>query len=187
MLEFCFKEFHITIKHDNASPHVGNENTFFLACSGAEDNWSIAFAAQPSQSPDLNVLDLYLFNSMQKRANEIKKDRKTLVELQQSVMTQWEQYDAASITRAFATLMEVYRQVLLNGGGNQYSLPHSGITHRQEAREEVIDRFVHRNVRLAGLEALDRIVNQVDEEMIENLNDEDFNEDDGDADNEMEI
>jgi hypothetical protein len=72
--------------------------------------------------------------------------------------------------------MEVYRQVLLNGGGNQYDIPHSGITARQLAGQTVIDRFVARNVRLAGVEALDRIVNQVDDEMLENLADEDINE-----------
>jgi hypothetical protein len=170
------KEFHITIQHDNASPHVGKENTAWLACAGAEDDWNIEFITQPSQSPDLNVLDLCLFNSMQKRADVIKKDRKTLAALQESVFTQWEEYDPASITRAFALLMEVYRQVLLNGGGNQYDIPHSGITARQLAGQTVIDRFVARNVRLAGVEALDRIVNQVDDEMLENLADEDINE-----------
>jgi hypothetical protein len=48
----------VVIQHDGASPHVGKDNDFYLACSGWEHDLNLSFIRQPAQSPDLNKLDL---------------------------------------------------------------------------------------------------------------------------------
>lgn len=58
----------IRIQQDNASPHVEANDAEVLA-AGREDGWRIIIDCQPAQSPDLNVLDLGYFNSIQSLQN----------------------------------------------------------------------------------------------------------------------
>lgn len=57
--------------------------------------------------------------------------------------------------------------MLKHGGGNQFKLPHSGIRKRQHSGEETADLFAPRDVRLQGVEALDALQNQQENEFIE--------------------
>ena len=91
---------------------------------------------------------------MQTKSHQIRAQGRTLQELHDSVVKVFEDYDSMIIERAFALLHEVYRCVLLNQGGNQYSLPHSEIRKRQERGEPVIDLKVDWTTRGAGLEAM---------------------------------
>jgi hypothetical protein len=179
------KNFQIRIQHDNATPHTGKDNKFLLNVAGTEDGWNIEFYFQPSQSPDLNVLDLCLFHSLQRGADKIRGPGKSLLDIRNSVLEHWNNYDSAKLTRAFALLAEVKRQILLVGGKNTYKTPHSNIRKRQNDGEApVIDLRVPREIRLAGVEALDRLENgnppdesesdDSDEELFEDGNAEDF-------------
>ena len=54
----------IIIQQDNAKPHCSiNHELIVLECQ--KDGWNITFQCQPPNSPDLNVLDLGYFNSIQ--------------------------------------------------------------------------------------------------------------------------
>jgi hypothetical protein len=51
----------IVIQHDGATPHTGKGNEVLLDEAGQLQGMNIRFDKQPSQSPDLNKLDLCLF------------------------------------------------------------------------------------------------------------------------------
>ena len=99
----------------------------------------ILLKTQPAQSPDLNKLDLCLFNSMNKEAHKIKDENKTYEELQSAVSQMYAEYDWKKIERVHAFQFAFYREILKNYGGNQYDLPHSGIRERQENGDEIRD------------------------------------------------
>jgi hypothetical protein len=176
------QNFVVRIQHDNASPHVGKGNDYYLSVAGGEHGWNIEFFNQPSQSPDLNVLDLCLFHSLQRGADEIRGFGKSLNEIHDSVMQHWQDYTAEKLERAFALVTEIKRCILLHGGDNQFKLPHSHIRRRQnEGVDEVIDLFVPRDTRLRGLEALDRLENGAFNPPGEEDDSDDDDDDDADA------
>jgi len=133
----------IIIQHNGASPHHGKTNVRRLAEAGQADGWDIKFQTQPAQSPDTNILDLCLFNSMQKQSDHIRGHAGNSVEeLIESVYQQWDEYDWKKIERAYALLFEVYRAILRKDGSNQFNLAHSDITERQSRGENPCDPVV---------------------------------------------
>ncbi|KAF0750291.1 hypothetical protein AaE_006765, partial [Aphanomyces astaci] len=54
----------IFIQQDNARPHIAVDDALFVQAA-TEGGWNIKLMCQPPQSPDLNVLDLGFFNSIQ--------------------------------------------------------------------------------------------------------------------------
>jgi hypothetical protein len=52
------------VQQDNAGPHVKDDNADIME-SGQEGGWDIQMVSQPPRLPDLNVLDLVLFYSLQ--------------------------------------------------------------------------------------------------------------------------
>jgi len=138
------KESGIVIQHDGASPHNGKGNDARLLIAGQENNWNITFITQPAQSPDLNKLDLCLFNSMQREADRIKGDGTSIDVIIERVSKEWEAYDHMKLTRAHALWHVVFRCILENEGSNQYQLPHTGITARQNQGLDPVDTHVSR-------------------------------------------
>lgn len=167
----------VIIQHDGAGPHNGKGNDFFLPCLGHEHELPISIETQPAQSPDLNKLDLCLFNSLDKQAHILKGNGNTVAELVHAVEEAWEQYPCEALTRAHGLLLEIYRSILLDKGNNQYKVPHSNVRSRQMRGEDPVDPIVPMLVRLAGLEALDLLLNP----------EEDLSDDDVDAPEDEEI
>ncbi|ETV94917.1 hypothetical protein H310_11563 [Aphanomyces invadans] len=54
----------IYVQHDNARLHISVDDAGFAAAA-ASGGWKIKLTCQPPQSPDLNILDLGFFNSVQ--------------------------------------------------------------------------------------------------------------------------
>jgi hypothetical protein len=65
------------------------------------------------------------------------------------------------IERVFATLQEIYRQILTHGGVNQFKLPYFNARKRQRDHGQLIDFAVSNDIRLSGVAARDRIANEV--------------------------
>ncbi|VFQ74328.1 unnamed protein product [Cuscuta campestris] len=55
---------HIIIQQDNAKPHIDVNDPEFVQAANA-DGYSIELTCQPPNSPDLNILDLGFFASIQ--------------------------------------------------------------------------------------------------------------------------
>ncbi|TBT97039.1 hypothetical protein CWI39_3226p0010 [Hamiltosporidium magnivora] len=64
-----YKKKTIYVQKDNAKPHFSDNDADIVAL-GSSDDWNIKFKAQLANSPDLNVLDLGFFNSIQSLQHE---------------------------------------------------------------------------------------------------------------------
>ncbi|KAF0683218.1 hypothetical protein As57867_024640, partial [Aphanomyces stellatus] len=110
----------VVLQHDNATPHGGITDAD-LECVST-DGWSFVVRCQPPQSPDLNVLDLGLFASIQ--ALQLKLFCRTVDDVIRATLAAFERSGGETLTKVFLTLQAVMRLVLENNGGNQFRLPH---------------------------------------------------------------
>ena len=117
------KSTNITVQQDNARPHMLLDDPEILA-AGSVAGWNICMAQQPANSPDLNVLDLGLFNAIDKLQH--KHPRRNVQELVVAIKHAYENLPPYIITRAFVSLQGVMEQILLNDGDNNFALPHMG-------------------------------------------------------------
>ena len=154
-----YGERQIVIQHDGAPPHVGKGNGVLLDEAGQLFNQNIHFQVQPSQSPDLNKLDLCLFRSLQSRSHEFREEKNSIPDLVAAVRRTWEEYPPSALERVEALRFVVYREILRCGGDNQYDMPHTNINKRQHNGEAVIDRSVTATLQQIGRTALNNLNN----------------------------
>ena len=76
---------------------------------------------QPANSPDLNVLDLGFFASLQSKT--FLTSSKNMDELIQNVQREFSTYDESKIRNVFLTLQGCMIEVMKKGGGNGYKIP----------------------------------------------------------------
>jgi hypothetical protein len=98
------------------------ENYKYFAATVAQTRLDIRLINQPANSPDLNVLDLGFFRSLQSRNYE--QISRNLDDLIQNVKREFDNYDPATLNRVFLTLQGCLIEVMKDGGGNKYKIPH---------------------------------------------------------------
>ena len=103
----------------------------------ANTRLNIKLMQQPANSPDLNVLDLGFFRSIQSLTNCL--STKTLKDFIKGVQAEFAAYESSKLNRIFLTLMSVMAEILNNAGGNGYSL-----THANKDRLERLDQLPKR-------------------------------------------
>lgn len=111
----------IWIQQDNAPSHVPRDDPAFLHAV-AQTGLDIRLMQQPANSPDMNILDLGLFASLQSMTDALVSNN--LDQLIRNVEQQYNAYDADKINRVFLTLQACLLEVMKNGGGNGYKIPH---------------------------------------------------------------
>ena len=111
----------IYIQQDNAKPHILPDDQEFLAAV-AKTRLDIRLVQQPANSPDLNVLDLGFFNSLQSLTDCL--SPKTLQDLIAGVWEEFEGYDVYKLNRIFLTLQMCMIEIMNHAGGNGYKIPH---------------------------------------------------------------
>ena len=111
----------IWIQQDNAPSHVPSNDPEFLNAV-AQSGLDVRLMQQPPNSPDMNILDLGLFSSLQSMADRLVSNN--LDELIDNVMHEYDAYDADKINRVFLTLQSCLIEVMKIGGGNDYKIPH---------------------------------------------------------------
>jgi hypothetical protein len=136
------KKVRVVIQHDGATPHKGKGNFKRLNDFGKLDGWHIEFDTQPPQSPDLNKCDLCFFHSLQRAANRIKASNTTREKLLEAVTKAYTDYDRDILERIEGIQHEIYRQILIDSGGNQFDMPHSDVRKRQREGADPCDRSV---------------------------------------------
>ncbi|TBU11490.1 DDE-like endonuclease [Hamiltosporidium tvaerminnensis] len=109
----------IYVQQDNARPHL-SDNDVDIVAFGSADNWNIKFKAQPANSPDLNVLDLGFFNSIQSLQHEASPH--TIDELINCVQDAFYQLKANTLDNVFTTLEACMESIMLADGGNGYKI-----------------------------------------------------------------
>jgi hypothetical protein len=115
--------FKIRIQQDGAGGHTKFDDAYLaetLAELGITDK--IEIYTQPPNSPDLNILDLGLFNALQ--AEYYDTSPKNEVELIAMVEQTYNNYCYLKINRVFVTLQTVFNAVIECNGGNDYKLEH---------------------------------------------------------------
>ena len=103
---------------------------------------------QPPNSPDMNVLDLGFFNSLQSLAYGTISG--SIDELIANVQKEFNEYDPSTLNRVFLTLQGYLIEVMKDGGGNRYKIPHMD-KDRLEAlgmlpKSLTVDRQLYENV-----------------------------------------
>jgi hypothetical protein len=111
----------IYIQQDNAPSHVKSDDNAMLdaiALTGRD----IRILKQPPNSPDMNILDLGFFRSLQSFTDQL--NPTTLDELISGVVDEFNKYAVDKINRIFLTLQSCMLQVMRIRGGNWYKIPH---------------------------------------------------------------
>ncbi|XP_047261290.1 uncharacterized protein LOC124894808 [Capsicum annuum] len=111
----------IFLQQDNARPHIGNNDLEFIEAS-RQDGFHIRLCFQPSNSPDLNVLDLVLFRAIQ--SLQYQKAPKNVDELGQAVERSFDEMKSKQLNHVFLTLLSCMIEVMKDSGGNNYKVPY---------------------------------------------------------------
>ncbi|ETW03763.1 hypothetical protein H310_05130 [Aphanomyces invadans] len=110
----------IVLQHDNETPHGGVTNEDLV--SSSTDAWTFVVRSQLPNSPDLNVLDLGFFSSLQ--ALHHKLVSRSLDDVIHATLAVFGLSGGETLGNVFLTLQAVMRLVLENNGGNFFRLPH---------------------------------------------------------------
>ncbi|ETV64075.1 hypothetical protein H257_18985 [Aphanomyces astaci] len=110
----------VVLQHDNATPHGGITDADLVPVS--TDGWSFVVRCQPPNSPDLNVLGLGFFASIQ--SLQYKLVSRTVEDVIRATLAAFDQSGGEALDKVFLTLQAVMRLVLENNGGNHFRLPH---------------------------------------------------------------
>ena len=122
----------IIFQDDNAPPHAKAWG-IKLNLGKFAAKYGIKRGDQPARSPDLNVLDLYVWRVLE--AGVHKRRPKTLTQLWEAIKAAWdEDLTADKLECAYRLLMPVMSLVSDKNGGNNFTLPHTGI--RKAMRED---------------------------------------------------
>ncbi|XP_021763963.1 uncharacterized protein LOC110728627 [Chenopodium quinoa] len=111
----------VVIQWDNARPHQVPTDDEFLAATIA-NGFNIQFVFQPAQSPDLNVLDLGLFRSIQ--SLQYQSFPRDLEELVEKVKQSYDTFNPHVNKYIWVTLQKCMIKILKEEGGNKYKIPH---------------------------------------------------------------
>jgi hypothetical protein len=113
----------IKIQQDGAGGHCSHEDGYL---NGALEDLGIAdkvsIYTQPPNSPDLNILDLGMFNALQ--AAYYKKAPLNAVQLITMVEQTYEEYPVNKINRIFLSLMTIFNRIIEERGDNQFEAVH---------------------------------------------------------------
>ena len=113
----------IIIQQDNAKPHIDCNNAEFMQAA-SKDGFDIRLICQPPNSPDLNVLDLGFFRSIQDLQHE--KAPTTIEELVAAVKQSFDEYPVEKLNRVFLTQQTCMKEIMKFKGDNDYKIPHMG-------------------------------------------------------------
>ncbi len=129
ILEKCSWANKVIVQMDSAGGHRIGETVDALNKIGKKAHPRIEFVTQPTRSPDTNVLDLGIWNSMKSRVVEVRYDRSAAESMNQriinSVMDMWDKYDPAKLNNVFITLTAVLQEIEKSKGGNSFKQPHT--------------------------------------------------------------
>jgi len=122
------------IQMDNATPHRGyyqeygenTDETLNEYCRN--NNYKMKYITQPAQSPDFNINDLAIFNSLQKQSWRLKEEgNRSLEGLLDAVQRAWDKYLKESISIAYDHKFACYNQCLKHDGDNRYKSSHAQV------------------------------------------------------------
>lgn len=118
----------VSIQHNNAPVHFNqNDNQWIEYAHESANNgrWTFNIRPQPPNSPDLNILDLGFFRSIQALQYE-QCPAKTIPQLIRNVQQAWIEYNPNTLNRIWLSHGYGMNEIVGNDGNNEYTLPHVG-------------------------------------------------------------
>ena len=114
----------VCIQHDNAPPHRAavTDDPDIVGCCNNLGLKPIKVIEQPPNSPDLNILDLGVFRSLQSR--QFKKTPTTMQELINSTKEVYTEFLMHLVDNVWLMLQTVMNKIIECDGDNNYNLPH---------------------------------------------------------------
>ena len=110
----------IWTQQNGAKSHISaDDDEFKEALNDQEIN--VELYTQASNSPDVNLLDLGLFQAIQSLNDAVPKNEEQLI---QSVHDAYMDYQQQRLNRTWLTLQSVYNQIILCNGDNNYNIKH---------------------------------------------------------------
>ncbi|KAJ1257371.1 hypothetical protein BS78_K075900 [Paspalum vaginatum] len=111
----------IFIQQDNAKTHAAVDDPVFCELASA-DGFDIRLMCQPPNSPDLNILDLGFFASLQSVYQ--KTSPKGVADIVQKVEEAYNNYSPNISNRIFLTHQSCMREIMRLNGSQHYPIPH---------------------------------------------------------------
>lgn len=111
----------IFIQQDNAQTHINHDDQEFIQES-TRDGFDIRLMCLPTNSSDLNVLDLGFFNAIQSLQH--KESPKTIDELVCTVVKSFENFSSVKSNHIFVTLQLCMIEIMKTNTSNKYKIPH---------------------------------------------------------------
>jgi len=111
----------VFIQQDNAKTHIAVNDPIFCAAASA-DGFDIRLMCQPPNSPDLNILDLGFFCSLQ--ADFQKSSPNNVADIVAKVEKAFDDYKVNISNRIFLTHQSCMSEILRVKGGQHYPIPH---------------------------------------------------------------
>lgn len=111
----------IFIQQDNARPHITQDDLQWQQVH-QRGNFTFILIQQPVNSPDLNILDLRFFRSIQSLMH--KKMPNDVDGLLEAVQEAFNELHPQTLHKVWITLQLVMNEILKNKGNNKYQLPH---------------------------------------------------------------
>lgn len=133
----------IRVRHDGAKPHDGGGNATFFQQWGQMYGWNIVFETQCPQSPEVNILDIGVFNGLQAKSEEYRMDSSSVSDMVARVKKTFRMYPWEKLDNCWGVLHEHYRLIKMCDGGNKYCDPHCGIRRRVAAGLDPVNYSIH--------------------------------------------
>ncbi|XP_057550536.1 uncharacterized protein LOC130828588 [Amaranthus tricolor] len=122
----------IWIQQDNARPHILTDDHASNKAA-TQDGFNIRLVCQPASSPDMNILDLSLFNALQSiQFREFPKDSPALIK---SVIDAYDTFNPRLLNYSWIQYQLCMLKVLKVRGGSNYKQPHIGKKRLDRLRE----------------------------------------------------
>ena len=93
-----------------------------LCAAIGDTGLDIRLMSQPANSPNMNVLDLGFFSSIQSLTDKC--NPRTIEELIHDVQKEFDEYESHSLEKVFITLQSCMIETMKCDGGNGYKIPH---------------------------------------------------------------
>ena len=121
----------IWAQHDNAPSHKINDDPDIVRECTA-DGWDIKFISQPANSPDLSILDLGFFNSIQSLQNRT--TPRMIDEPINAVNVAFAAQTSEQLGKVWTTLQSILQEIMLAKSDNAFKIPHLKATTERRGR-----------------------------------------------------
>jgi hypothetical protein len=132
ILEKCSWADNVRVQLDSAGGHRILEMIPRFNEMGKKTKVKIEFVTQPTRSPDCNILDLGIWNSLQSHVPTVRygrsEDEPMEIRIQNEVENMWNLYPGYEKLEAiFHTLKAIHRCIIDNFGGNKFKPPRKAV------------------------------------------------------------